>query len=301
MREKVMDGSGGKRPRLWGLGVAVAGVMALATASSAGAAVTIGQLAPGTPPDICSNPAPFDMLQPTVTSGNSYVVPAMPPAGNLVISSWSNNAGPANGTMLKMKVFRKIGEPMNYQVVGHDGFRSIVPSRVNTFPVNIPVRPGDVLGANDGTVTNACAFAVPGETVFLNRSGDLADGGSAATWTNSPGNRLNLTAVVEPNNSFTLGKVKRNLNKGTATLTANVPNVGQLGGSGKGVKVASAGAVISKAVTPGSAKLVIRAKGKRKAKLNDTGKVKLKAKIRYTPTGGSTRTLTRKLKLKKNL
>jgi hypothetical protein len=285
--------------RLCLLAVTTAGVIGLATASSATAAVTIGQLAPGTaPPDVCTSNSPFDEVQPTVTSGNSYVVPAMPPASALVVSSWSVNAGPNAAASLKMKMWRKVAEPLTFQVVGHDGFRALTPSTVNTFKTSIPVQPGDVLGVNDGTADSACAFSVPGET-FPNRGGDLADGQSGAFPT-SANFRLNMTAVVEPSNTFTLGKATLNKRKGTATITATVPNPGQLTASGKGVKAAGA-AVTSKAVGAGTVKLKIRAKGKKKAKLNDTGKVKLNAQISYTPTGGTAATLSRKVKLKKIL
>jgi hypothetical protein len=102
-----------------------------------------------------------------------------------------------------------------------------------------------------------------------------------------------------PTNTFTLGAVTRNQSKGTATLTATVPNPGELTGSGKGIKVASS-AVISKSVTaPGEVRLTICAKGKKKATLNVTGKVKVKPKLTYTPTGGDPSTQSRRLKLKK--
>ena len=96
---------------------------------------------------------------------------------------------------------------------------------------------------------------------------------------------LNVTAVVAPSNSFTFGATTRNKKKGTATLTVNLPNPGELTASGKDVNVAGA-AVISKAVTARTASLLIKARGKKKHKLNDTGKVKLNPAITYTPTGG---------------
>ncbi len=48
-------------------------------------------------------------------------------------------------------------------------------------------------------------------------------------------------------------------------------------------------------------KLTIKAKGKKKGTLNETGKVKLRPKITYTPTGGDPSTQSVKVKLKKNL
>jgi hypothetical protein len=48
-------------------------------------------------------------------------------------------------------------------------------------------------------------------------------------------------------------------------------------------------------------KLTIKAKGKKKGTLNETGKVKVNPKITYTPTGGDPTTQSIKVKLKKNL
>jgi hypothetical protein len=105
--------------------------------------------------------------------------------------------------------------------------------------------------------------------------------------------------VLDPSNTLAFGRIVRNKKKGTATLTVNVPNPGELTASGNGVKAAGA-AVISKTVTaPGAAQLLIKAKGKKKRKLNDTGRVKLNVAVRFTPTGGDPRTQSIKVKLKK--
>ncbi len=159
--------------------------------------------------------------------------------------------------MLAMKAYRALGGA-TYMVVGHDGPHPLAENTLNTFPASVrgegrrrprtqhphpPVNPG-------------CVFAVPGES-YLFRSGNLADGAQGDF---TPfDRRLDVSAVVTPTNSFGLGKVKRNENKGTATITVeDVPNPGELVLSGKGVKRASAagGAVIAKTVTaPGDVKL----------------------------------------------
>jgi hypothetical protein len=174
-------------------------VLALAAgASSALADVTIGQLAPaGTPSQ--STFSPVDRLQPTVTSGTPYVVPALPSTTGLVIKSWSYNAtGGAAGQMMTMKVFRKVGDPATYQAVGHDGPRPIVPG-LNTFPTNVPVSPGDVLGTNQPTsAATASAFSAPGDShLFEMSGGDLQDG-QATSFQIFPDWRLNISAVVGP-------------------------------------------------------------------------------------------------------
>jgi hypothetical protein len=113
---------------------------------------------------------------------------------------------------------------------------------------------------------------------------------------------VNITAVFEPSNSVTPGETALNKKKGTATLNLTLPNPGDLTASGNGVKASSAGhAVVSKSVGAGPAQLLIKAKGKKKKTLNETGKVKLNLAITYTPTGGDPSTKSMKVKLKKKL
>jgi tripartite motif-containing protein 71 len=108
--------------------------------------------------------------------------------------------------------------------------------------------------------------------------------------------------AAAPSNAFTLGPISRNKKKGTATINLTLPNPGELTGSGSGVKASSAGrAVTSKSVGAGQAQLLIKATGKKKRKLNETGKVKLSVVVTYTPTGGDPSTQPVKVKLKKKL
>ena len=81
-------------------------------------AATIGQLAPGTPASGICGFDNRDIVQTTVISGNSYVVP---PFGARIVS-WSTNASTASGNTLlyTLKVFRKLGTG-SYRVVAHDG------------------------------------------------------------------------------------------------------------------------------------------------------------------------------------
>jgi hypothetical protein len=112
---------------------------------------------------------------------------------------------------------------------------------------------------------------------------------------------VNVSAVLESTNSFTLGNVDRNRKKGTATITVNAPNPGELVVTGNGVTGASAvGAVSATTVSaPGPIELLIKAKGKKKRKLKRAGKVKVNPSITYTPTGGSPSTQSLKVTLKK--
>jgi len=264
-------------------------------ATPAAGSVTLGQLAPGASPVVACSPG-RDYLMPEVTSGNSYVVP-----GTGVITSWSHNAAAGNGQTLGLKIFRHLGGT-EFMAVAHDGPHPLVPSSLslNTFAVNIPVSAGDIVGLNTGSgAATACEFDGPNYE-FVDSAGPLGDGQSGP-FGKSGGAfyALNISAVFQPTNTFTLGKVKRNKN-GTATVTVNVPNAGELSGSGKGIKVATAaGAMIAKSVSPPTASLKIKATGKQRTQLNATGKVTVKPKITYTPTGGDPRTQSLKVKLRK--
>jgi hypothetical protein len=270
----------------------LAAALLAASASPAAASVTLGQLA-ASPQTECVGV--FDSTQPTVTSGNTYVVP-----GAGTITSWTHNAVAGSDQTLTMKIFRKVADPARYQVVGHDGPRPLAGGQLNTFAASVPVKPGDVLGVSgNSSVDTACTFAAPGDSV-LTTNANLADGESADFFSAS-NHRVNVSAVFVYSNAFSFGKARRNTKKGTATLTVDAPNPGELVLSGKGVKPAgAAGAVTAKTVTAaGNVKLLIRAKGKKQRTLNETGKVKVSFAVTYTPTGGDPSTQSRKLKLKK--
>jgi hypothetical protein len=267
------------------------GLAALALTASPAAAVgsvTIGQLAPGT---IVSCSKNFDFLQDS-SPDNAYVMPA---AG--VITSWAHRSQAGAGQKVSLKIFRKIGDPTRYQLVGHDGPHPVVAGTDTTFPASIAVNAGDVLGltGESGSASIGCEFNGPGETASHTPS--LADGGFA-DFNISTTHRLNLTAVLNPANTFTLGSITRHKKKGTASLAVNLPNPGELTASGAGAS-ASGAAVISKVVSAGATSLLIKAKGKKRKTLNATGKVKLNLTITYSPTGGDPSSQSVKVKLKK--
>src|SRR5262249_43724562 len=95
---------GGKKVRRTLLGAVIAFCsLGCITPAVSSASVTLGQLAPGSSPPLdCANPDPYDVLQPTVTSGNTYVVPASVAKGT--ISAWSHNAGAGAGQSIAFKV-----------------------------------------------------------------------------------------------------------------------------------------------------------------------------------------------------
>ena len=270
----------------------------LGAVSQAAASATIGRLAPA--PSASCTGISSDLLEPTVSDGTGYVVPAMPPATNLVISSWSHNAAPppppGNQAALTFDVFRKVSDPATYMVVGQDGPQQLQSSALNTFPVNIPVDPGDVIGMNSAaTAYTACNFSSVGES-FLSRSPSSLGLGATGDFLPGTADRtLNISAVVTPANSFSTGYPHYPRN-GTAKVGVILPNPGNVTVSGKGAR--AAGSTTKSIGAPGIVPFTFRAKGAKRAKLIRTGHVKVTQTITYTPTGGETSTQPLKLRLR---
>jgi DNA-binding beta-propeller fold protein YncE len=102
------------------------------------------------------------------------------------------------------------------------------------------------------------------------------------------------TAATPPSNRFKLGKLVLNKKRGTAALSVTVPGPGGLVLKGKGI------GTIRRAVrAAGKLKLLVKPTGKAKRKLAKTGAVRLKAKVTFTPTGGTAATQVKTLRLKR--
>jgi DNA-binding beta-propeller fold protein YncE len=93
---------------------------------------------------------------------------------------------------------------------------------------------------------------------------------------------------------FKVGKAKRNRKRGTAKLPITLPDAGTLSVTGSGAKVVGAGLV-----SPGTLKLLVRARGRKRHKLETRGRTKLSLTISYSPTGLPSSTQTAKVRLRK--
>lgn len=99
-----------------------------------------------------------------------------------------------------------------------------------------------------------------------------------------------------PSNLIKLGKLKRNLSEGTATLLAWVPDGGTLTLSGKGLKK-----VVRRSKTAAKLKLPIKPVGWAKRQLAGRGSAKVKLKVTFLPLGGTSRSVDKGLKLTERL
>jgi hypothetical protein len=267
------------------LGIAfgsLAAVALLSTSAPAWGAVTIGQTPLSTPDASCTSQ--LDLLQPTVTSATRYVVPSTVAQGT--VTEWSHRAAAGSGQQLTFKVFRAAGGP-NWQVVGGEGPRALKPSSLNTFSTSIPVRAGDVLGLNStnaASVPNGCLFAANGDT-HLERAGDLPIG-AAGSFTSVGDTRVNVSAKIEPVNTFTFPSVATN-KRGFAIVSLTLPNPGRLSVSGENV-----GSGIHRSISiaaPGTVGVAVWATGRKRVKLLRKRRAFIVPTFRYTPTSGARR------------
>ena len=155
--------------------------------------------------------------------------------------------------------------------------------------------PTFVPGAPDAT-THRSPTASPTVTVAV--PGTAAPGTYDVTITakTATGGSVSQTAkltVTQPR--IKLGKVKLNRAKGTATLSVGVPSAGTLTVAGKGVVKAKKAAKEAKTL-----KVLVKAKGKAKAKLEELGKSKVKAKISFKPSSGIAVKKTKSITLKQS-
>lgn len=125
------------------------------------------------------------------------------------------------------------------------------------------------------TATSEVMVAIPSNakpgTYEVTLTGTAAQGGTASG--------VAKVKVTKP--KLSLGGVKLNKGKGTATLKVKVPSGGRLTVSGKGIAKVKKSTGKAKTL-----KVTIKATGKAKTTLDATGKVKVKAKATFKPSSG---------------
>jgi Ca2+-binding RTX toxin-like protein len=176
----------GRLVRRFSLATLVATALLILAPSGASAATTVGETF--TPPATCGPDITF--LQ-SGSPGDQYAAPA---AG--VITSWSFQA-PASATavpQLKFKVGRPAGGD-NFTILGESGVVTPVAGTLNTYPVQIPVQAGDVIGLYTATV-GACGLNVPGYALHVADS-DVRPGPQPAPFDLAEDARIFVSANLE--------------------------------------------------------------------------------------------------------
>jgi hypothetical protein len=222
-------------------------------------------------------------------------------------------SSPVTGTVVRWRI--RVGDSTrvtNFRIIrplggglftGAGTSPSVLPpiNATTSYDVQLPIRIGDYIGldcCDPDFFQPEAEFFVGGNAAVRNEwQPGLADGGPGRAPRSARPYEIALNAEINPTSTFTLDAITHNKKTGTATIAAKVPNPGELTGSGGGVKVASAAVTRKQVRAPGKVKLLIKAKGKKKRKLNSTGKVKVWPEITYTPIGGSASTQSMKVRL----
>jgi virginiamycin B lyase len=153
-------------------------------------------------------------------------------------------------------------------------------------PVGVTVFGSQLYWANDGnsTIGRANTDSTGVQSSFISTGGNAIAG-------------VAVDALV-PSGVFTIGKLKLDTKHGTAKLPITVQAAGSISLSGQGAQLSAQSAANGKSVTgAGTVTLKIKATGRSKKQLNAQGKVTLKLKITFSPTGGAATTQAKSLKL----
>ena len=310
--------------------ILVVGVSVVVSAPAQGA-TTLGQTDPAAPAGYaCGSPTAY--LQRAVAAGSpSYTVPA----GGGVITSWSTQANANADKEVELKVFAPPHrDNIFYEVRGQEGPHILTAGALNTFPAQVKVEAGAILGLYHSTIGTACEFdGVPGDTTSYVFAAipDPPVGSFYDPNMNDAGFRVNISAQLEPDvdddgfgdesqdkcvglagpfngclGSVFLNKVKQKGMKPKVKLTVTVPGAGTLrAGSPSDPALATAAA---KSFEPATRTLTSTAKQtlvltlkltkSAKRRLSDKGELKTKVKVLYTPAGGPAAAASGKAKLR---
>ncbi len=175
----------GGAPSRWLLLASLAALAALPT--PAGAATQIGQTF--VPTFDCQDNVNFLV---SATPGPSYSAPF-----DGVLTSWSFEA-PATGTdLLKFKVGRAVAGN-RFTVTGESpgGLMDPVAGSLNTYPIRIPVRAGDLIGFYWNQGNTALCSALRDGFHIRNHTGDVPPG-TTTTFTEQTVYQLDISAALE--------------------------------------------------------------------------------------------------------
>lgn len=120
--------------------------------------------------------------------------------------------------------------------------------------------------------------------------GDGADIGAFEV--QSPVGILGGTCASQPPNQFTFGRVIRHRKRGTATLVVQVPGPGKVALYGKRLRTNT-----KNPAAAGKVRLGVKARGRARRTLRRAGRVRVRVKVTFTPTGGIPHTHAKTIRL----
>jgi hypothetical protein len=231
-----------------------------------------------------------------------------PVNGNVVLWRIATTGG--TQYPVAFRVVRRLSTGSIYTGVATSTTVTPPPSSTTPYPTQLPIKAGDLIGINCcQSPSNYFGSAAPEAMAMLRWGPALADGDPGRS-PNGGGNlEITVNADIEPTSAFTIGAIKPGKG-GKLTVTATLPNPGTLKGGDKSEASLAAAAgkkkpkYLQRATAPvGVANQTIRILLKptkaARSVLAEKGKLKTKAKLVFTPTGGNPSTQIIKAKLKR--
>ncbi len=215
-----------------------------------------------------------------------HATPAMDGAGNTT-AVWSRSNG--SHDIIQMAGFDAVGPELRNLSIPASGIVG-EPVQFSVSPFDAwPLGPASFSFGDGGTASGnspSHTYGAPGSyRVEVSVTDSAGTAGTAAG-----------TITIRPRGKFSLGKLKRNRKKGTARLPVTVDGPGVIAVTGRGVRRASV-----RATRAGTVKLPIRAVGRAREELFETGKRFVRLRVAFTPDGGSAGLRRQKVKLLKKL
>jgi hypothetical protein len=165
----------------------------LCAAGPARAAISIGQLDPGTPAAGCNGGS--TLVQSAVAGEGSYAVPP----GQWVVVAWSHRANTVGGRQMGLRLFRPTATANVFTLIGAGPLQVLSAGGINTIYERIPVSGGELLGLRLGNGGSSCTFTAAGANTVRHAVGaDPAPGANATLGSTYSQRRLNVTARLEP-------------------------------------------------------------------------------------------------------
>ncbi len=272
------------------LGVALS-FLALALAAlvpaSSGASITFGSDLEKQPSGFTSNcfsAPPCTYVLKSIRSGSDF--PAASPTDGVVVSFGIKSSA---ADTVRFRLARLAGGGW---IGDGTGPTVTLPSPgKHSFPADVPVQAGDYVGVDTSALSAGANPCGDGASYSIFEP-TLLDADAPQTPVYSQTCEQLINAKVRPSNEFTFEKVKRDKERGTATLAVDLPGPGRLTLSGKGIKRAT-----GDAAEAGSASLSVKPKRKTKRRLANRGKASVTAEVTFKPEGGRSATDSERIKL----
>jgi hypothetical protein len=189
----------------------------------------------------------------------SSALPQTPTAAG-VITSWKMTEGGALPPLeQELKILAPGPAKNEFKVIAESAVEKLTPGVPASFPVRIPVQPGDILGTGSpsGSTTLLCAITKPGDTGGIH-VGNLTPTDAADIFNEAPNFRLPVSATVEPDvDGDGFGDETQDKCPQSAQFQTECPQIGL-----EQFAVAGNGAVIDAVIADHEAPVTVAAKAK---------------------------------------